>query len=337
MTVDHLTQKKILPFVPGELAAMPGMADAAHEKAIALALSGGPDSMALCRLLSQWAAAGKGPEIHALTIDHGLRPEAAAEARLVGEWVKGWPRVRHAVLTLKDIKAKGRIMEKARQGRYEILSDYCRRQAIGRLFTAHHLDDQAETFLFRLAKGSGPDGLAAMRACSSYDDCLSIVRPLLGVTKDRLVATCRHYKIPFVADPTNDNPAFARNRLRQAQKILAREGLTPKRLAVTAGRMGRACEALDHYAKETFNGSLREQDGKRTAFDFAALAAAPAEISLRVLLMAMKDDGYGPRREGLEALAADLFFRENFKKRTLGGFMVSRDRKKGLIVLEKER
>jgi tRNA(Ile)-lysidine synthase len=337
MTAELLPREKIFPLARDEFAALPGMAEAAHEKAIALALSGGPDSMALCRLLSQWAAAEDGPEIHALTIDHGLRPEAAAEARRVGEWVKGWPHVRHAVLTLKKSRAKRRIMETARQGRYESLADYCRRRAIGRLFTAHHLDDQAETFLFRLAKGSGPDGLAAMRACVSYDAGLSIVRPLLGVAKDRLMATCRHYKIPFAADPTNDNPVFARNRLRQAQKILAREGLTAKRLAVTAARMGRACEALDYYARETFDRSLRGQDGKKTAFDFAALAAAPAEISLRVLLRAMKDDGYGPRREGLEALAADLFSRENFKKRTLGGFMVSRDWKKGLIVVEKEQ
>src|SRR6185436_11011486 len=148
MTPEHATRGRSQPLTPDEFAALAGAAGLAREKAVALAPSGGPDSMALCRFLSQWSAKSKGPEIHALTVDHGLRPESAAEAKEVGRWIKGWPRVSHAVLALKGLRGKSRLMESARQGRYGLLADYCRRHDIGRLLTAHHLDDQAETFLY---------------------------------------------------------------------------------------------------------------------------------------------------------------------------------------------
>jgi len=316
---------------------LPGVVQSRDENALAVAVSGGPDSMALCWLLCQWSKKNNGPEIHALTIDHGLRDEAAAEARLVGKRLKNWPRLHHEILTLSNLKGKNRVMERAREGRYELMAEYCRRAGISKLFTAHHLDDQAETFLFRLAKGSGPDGLAGMRDTYEYDEKLSIVRPLLGVSKAALIATCKRNGISFVKDPTNGNPAFARNRLRQAAKVLEREGLSAKRLAVTAARIRRACDALDDYAETVFHQAVRLDTPAKTTFDFGTLAAAPAEIRLRVMLRVMRgDEGYGPRLERLESISTALFYDKNFKKATLGGFIIALERKKGLIMLEKE-
>lgn len=307
------------------------------DDSVAVAVSGGPDSMALCWLLSEWTNKNNGPEIHALTVDHGLRSESSAEAKLVAKRVKGWPRVRHEILTLSGLKGKSRVMERAREGRYDVMARYCRGHGISRLFTAHHLDDQAETFLFRLAKGSGPDGLAGMRPVYEYDANLTIVRPLLGISKARLIATCRRHKIPFFKDPTNDNPAFARNRLRHARDVLEQEGLSAKRLAVTAIRLRRACDALDDYAEMAFHQAIRLDTQRRAAFDFATLAAAPAEIRLRVLLRVMRgEEGYGPRLERLESISTALFEDKNFKKATLGGFVIALERKKGLIILQKE-
>jgi tRNA(Ile)-lysidine synthase len=297
--------------------------------------------MALCWLLSRWSKEKKGPVLHALTVDHRLRADSAVEARRVGRWVKGWPQVQHKVLTLKGTKSGKRLMETARAGRYDALAAYCRRHKISYLFLAHHQDDQAETFLFRLAKGSGPDGLGGMRVRQDFDDKLTLVRPLLGISKERLVGTCRAYDIPFVEDPTNANPAFARNRLRQAREVLAGEGLTAKRLGVTASRLRRACDALEHYTEMAFRSALRNQERNqekgRTVFDFSALAAEPEDIRLRVLLKVMGGEGYGPRREKMEALATDLFSGHNFRKRTLGGFIIEYDRRNKEVRIEKEK
>jgi tRNA(Ile)-lysidine synthase len=326
------------PLTVAEFSSLPEILRSGGESAVAAAVSGGPDSMALCWLLSVWAKKNKGPQIHAITVDHGLRGESAAEARLIGKRVTGWPQVHHQILTLSGLKGKRRVMERAREGRYELMAEYCRHHGVARLFTAHHLDDQAETFLFRLAKGSGPDGLAGIRSAYGYDENLTVVRPLLGIPKARLVATCKLNKIPFVKDPTNDSPAFARNRLRQAGKALEQEGLSAKRLGITAMRMRRACDALDDYADKVFRQAIRLDTMNKTAFDFATLADAPAEIRLRVLLRVMRgDDGYGPRLERMESILAALFEDENFKKATLGGFIIALERKKGLITLQKEQ
>lgn len=308
---------------------------------VAVAVSGGPDSMALLWLLSQVAQTHGGAEIHALTVDHGLRPEAAAEAAQVGQWVKSWPHVKHAVLKIDSLGRQGGIMENARAARYDLLADHCRKNKTRALFVAHHLDDQAETFLFRLAKGSGLDGLAAMRRETRYDENLIIMRPLLDIPKSRLIATCRQNSISFVADPTNDDTGFARNRLRAAQDVLAAEGLTPKRLAVTAARMARARAALEHYAGESFRKCLVRENNAEVVFSYKDLREEPAEIRLRALLMAVEkvapdEKGYGPRRERIEELADALFAEGAFRKRTLGGCVFSRDSGAGIIIIERE-
>lgn len=328
---------------PEAFAALAGAERLTEGAVIAVALSGGPDSMALAWLLSRQAARA-GATVHALTVDHGLRPEAAEEARQVGQWVKVWPALRHAILTL-DMKGKNgevpsSLMETARDRRYEALAGYCRRQGIQSLFLAHHLDDQAETFLFRLAKGSGLDGLAAMRTAQPYDDNLTLFRPLLAVPKARLVDLCRAEDIPFVADPTNEDTRFARNRLRAARAALEAEGLTPKRLGVTAARIGRARAALDFYARDIFTRALAVQDKDSVHLDFVLVAEQPAEIRLRVLLLAMQDlrpGDYNPRMESVESLAEAIFDTARpFKRRSLGGLLVGHSRKDNLILIDRE-
>jgi tRNA(Ile)-lysidine synthase len=212
---------------------------------VAVAVSGGPDSMVLCRVLSFAGEGADGINIHALTVDHGLRAEASEEAELVGEWVKGWPCVKHAVLTRKAVKGKTKIQEQAREDRYRLLARYCRDHGIETLFLAHPADDQAETILFRLAMGSGIDGLAGMQSRMQHQEHgLMLCRPFLGITKEDLVACCRAENIPYVTDPSNKNPHFARIRLRQSSEILAREGLSAKRLFVFRSWRGPVPRAL---------------------------------------------------------------------------------------------
>ena len=170
---------------------------------VAVGVSGGPDSMALAWLLSQISKTNPGsPPIHALTVDHGLRTESAAEAAQVGVWVSGWPGLTHHVLRWEQ-GADTRIQEEARRARYDLMAEYCRARDIRHLFLAHHMDDQAETVLFRLAKGSGLDGLAGMKPWQERGDIV-LLRPLLEIPKERLLETCASESIPFVKDPSNE-------------------------------------------------------------------------------------------------------------------------------------
>lgn len=285
---------------------------------IALALSGGPDSMALCHMLSH---AGMF-DVHAITVDHGLRADSADEAAQVQAWVKDWPRITHTILRWDGDKPDARVMEEARRARYALMAAYCRDNAISHLFVAHHRDDQAETFLIRLAAGSGLDGLAGMRTQQVMENGLVLVRPFLSFGKDRLFATCAARQIPFVTDPSNVKVDYLRPRLRAARAALEEEGLSNKRLSVTAARLARAREALEAISAQAYAACRSAEDAHSTIFDFERFQEYPAEIRLRLLLMAMDRlhpaRDYAPRMEKAEDLLHAL---ENpdFKGRTLGG------------------
>ncbi|MGB0720527.1 MAG: tRNA lysidine(34) synthetase TilS [Bdellovibrionales bacterium] len=302
---------------------------------VAVAVSGGPDSLALAYLLSQWAVV-RGVRVHALTVDHGLRDGAAVEAAQTGDIVKDFPHMQHHILRWRD-PAQRRIQEEARKARYALMAEYCREHDIRHLFLAHHRDDQAETVLFRLAKGSGLNGLCGMSPVQDYDDDLTLLRPLLDVDKADLVALCQAQGLSSCDDPSNENPDFARVRLRQARAVLEGEGLSAKRLSVTAKRMQRAREALDSLAEKAYQDSLKIKDTKRIEFCGLLLKDWPEEIVLRVVLSAMHDlgviDGYAPRMERLEALVCDLIQSGAFRKRTLGGVVFARDDKADVISL----
>jgi len=305
----------------------------------AVAVSGGPDSMALCHMLCHQTSV----PVYAFTVDHGLRPEAADEAVQTGRWLAGWPHVTHEILkrTIAG-NASSKIQEQAREDRYALLAEACARHGITRLFVAHHRHDQAETFLFRLAKGSGLDGLAAMASLYQYNDRLSIIRPLLDFSKDDILSYIAAYNIPYLEDPSNANAIFARVRLRQAHLILAEEGLTPKRLALTAKRLASAREALVFYAGLVFEHALIKQTTAHLSFNFGTLESHPFETRVRVLDKALRlvsDNeaaGYGPRLERLENLTRRLFEDPRFKKASLNRCLIGLDRKAGIITIDKE-
>ncbi|MGH6981766.1 MAG: tRNA lysidine(34) synthetase TilS, partial [Stellaceae bacterium] len=179
---------------------------------VAVAVSGGADSMALLLLAREWAAARQG-DVTALTIDHKLRPEAAKEARRVARWCKARGVV-HRTLAWRGKKPKGDIQAAARAARYRLLEDWCVDAGVLHLLLAHHQDDQAETFLLRLARGSGLDGLAAIAPVAERPGC-RLLRPLLAMSHGRLVATLEARGQVWLDDPSNDNERYARVRMRK--------------------------------------------------------------------------------------------------------------------------
>jgi len=291
---------------------------------MALAVSGGPDSMALAHMAVTWSQSSKTP-LHILTVDHGLRAAARSEAQMVATWVKSQEgdHIHHVILNWKGEKPDASIMESARNARYHLMAKYCNHHKIETLFVAHHQDDQAETFLIRLAKGSGLDGLSGMREVRSYSPSLKIVRPLLNTPKQDLISYCTKYDVPYIHDPSNENRDYLRPRLRQSMEVLAQEGLTSKRLALTAKRLARARQALYEIADSAFQACLLDKTDTAYVFNFKALQAYPEEIALRVIQRAVEsfrtDADYNIRMENMEDLFDSLWHNsQHFKPRTLG-------------------
>jgi tRNA(Ile)-lysidine synthase len=254
---------------------------------VLLAVSGGADSTALLVLAAEWAKT-RDAKLVAVTIDHGLRPSSSAEAKKVAALAKSFG-VPHRILVWKGEKPQTGIEEAAREARYRLLDDAAKKAGATYLLTAHTQDDQAETLLMRLAAGSGPSGLAGMRAVKRRGDLIHL-RPFLAVPKARLVAGLKARKISWIEDETNADPRFARPRLRAARQVLESEGLTAERLSVLARRMSRMNDAVDQVAAAAWADAARQAKDK-TLLDGAVLLALPEEIALRLLIRAVGGHG----------------------------------------------
>ncbi len=213
---------------------------------LAVGVSGGPDSLALVLLAADWAGA-RGGRVTALTVDHGLRPDAAVEARRVAGWMAA-AGVDHQTLTIAAPVPASGVQAWARARRLDALEAACRRLGVIDLLLAHHCDDQAETVLLRLGRGSGPDGLAAM-APESWRSGVRLLRPLLAVPATATRACGAAPPTPWIEDPSNADPAYQRVRLRRLAPALEGAGLAAAGLALTAARAAEArAERADRIA-----------------------------------------------------------------------------------------
>ncbi len=264
------------------------------EPALLVAVSGGPDSTALLLMAAEWAHK---PRLFAATVDHRLRPESAAEAADVAA-LSARLGVPHATLAWEGEKPAARLQERAREARYDLLAREARRVGARVIVTAHHLDDQAETVLFRLMRGSGVAGLAGMAARTRRGD-VEIARPLLDWPKAELVAFCEARGVAYARDPSNHDPRFARPRLRTLLRTLEAEGLDAGGLARLARRAARVEAAL---ARQTAAAEARLRLAATGRCDAAALAAEPEEIVRRLLSGAIGPAPLDP----MERVAAEL-------------------------------
>jgi tRNA(Ile)-lysidine synthase len=310
---------------------------------IILAVSGGADSMALMHLVVGWAQGleGETPAIEVVTVDHGLRPRSAEEAA----WVEARARalgLAHTTLVWSEKKPRAGIQEAAREARYRLLAEYVLGSRAGRpaaVVTAHTEDDQAETLLMRLARGSGIDGLSAMPARRPLADeaDVEIVRPLLAMPKTRLLATLKARALDWVEDPSNDCLDYERVRLRAAKSELAALGLANDKLALSARRLARAREALDVATSDLVLAAVDSHEGVFASIDRAAFLAAAPELRVRVLMRVLKAFGGGakaPRLVKVESLAEELGGHEKVAL-TLGGCLI-RARAKDISVFREQ-
>jgi tRNA(Ile)-lysidine synthase len=320
------------PVADGELASL--FAPLVSFDLLILAVSGGADSVALMHLIARWSAKASKPRprIVVATVDHGLRAQSRDESDWVGVEAHKLGFV-HEPLVWEGAKPHTGIQDAARTARYALLAELAWRLSAGEartaIVTAHTEDDQAETFLMRLARGSGLDGLTGMSVARLLERAgtIELLRPLLGISKDRLRATLQVRRLPWREDPSNESNRFERVRVRKARDNLAALGLTAEKIALSARRLERARGALeaatDSLAREA---SLDLHHGAYASFAASTFAAAPEEMRLRMLarLIAAFGGQEDPARLAkLESLLARLG-EPAFKGATLAGTAVAR-------------
>jgi tRNA(Ile)-lysidine synthase len=299
---------------------------------LAVAVSGGPDSLALCLLAADWARRRRA-DLRALIVDHRLRRGSGAEARRVGAWLAA-RNIPHRILTRRGPAPVSGIQAAARDARYRLLGAHCRHHGIFHLLLGHHLDDQAETLLLRLARGSGVDGLAAMSKITETPD-VRLLRPLLPVSKSVLRETLRRRRQPWIEDPTNRDPGHLRVRVRDEAPRLSALGMTAPRLAATATRMGAARVALEDATGDLLANAVVLHPAGYAYLDPARVAAAPAEAGRRALARLLTTVGgsdHGPRGARLAAAHRDLAAGVLTRPRTLGGCRLVPQRTGALLV-----
>lgn len=274
----------------------------------AVAVSGGGDSLALMHLLQGFAKARGLAAPIVLTVDHGLRTGSTQEAKKVVAWAKKAGLKAH-VLTWRGTKPKTGIEAQARQARYRLMGDWMKKNKIATLFVGHNLDDQVETFLLRLARGSGLDGLSGMAARAPWPvpgfAQLGLARPMLGLSRDQLRAYLSSLDQAWLDDPMNEDAGFDRVKIRKARDALSQAGLLPSRIAAAAAHLARARESLEVMTQAVLQRAARNAQAGGILLDASALAAAPREVGLRSLagvLMAVGGEPYRPRFESLERL-----------------------------------
>ena len=310
---------------------------------LVLAVSGGPDSTALLFIAARWAKRRKklkksAPALIAVTVDHGLRPQSASEARAVKQTARrlGVP---HRTLRWRGKKPSAGLQEAARIARYQLMARAAAEAGCAHIVTAHTLDDQAETVLFRLARGSGMAGLAGMARITTLPVAarrqIFLVRPLLGIAKARLVATLAAGGIGYSEDPSNRDPRFTRARLRALMPALAREGLDARGLTRLSSRMRRAEMAIE-FAVEAAAAALAPPPwAPRGPIAVAAVqfGRLPAEVGLRLLGRAVAHAGdEGPvELAKLEELYGALVEARGPIRRTLAGALVTLTRERLII------
>lgn len=313
--------------------AMTALGFDAPPKRIALAFSGGGDSVALLHLLGNWAVRncgeGESLSLHALIVDHGLREGSDRDAKRAASLARKAEWHAH-ILKWTDEKPKSNIEEAARNARYSLLGQWCAAHKARALFVAHTRDDLTETFLLRLGRGSGVYGLSAMRSrapfpVAGFADIL-VYRPLLDFERAELRAYLETFGARWLEDPMNADPRFSRVRVRALMPLLEEAGVSQKRIADAAHHLARARAALDAQVELFLTKYSRSEDGGVLVFDAGALMRAPSEIGLRALsalLNRATGNAFRPRFERLEALygalSAALGPKAHFRARTLGG------------------
>jgi len=307
-------------------------------KNFAVAVSGGPDSLALA-LLSEQYAKENGLKFTAISVDHLLRPDSKREIEWVGKLMRR-KKIKFACLKLKGKKPTSNIMAYAREQRYNLLTQYCRRSKITYLLTAHHLDDEIENFLMRLIRGSGIKGLSSSRSYFKHRKSgVNIVRPLLSFSKKSLIKYLSLKKQQYVVDPTNKDSRFDRSRIRTLTTTLISEGLSKSRFANVIDNLKKAESAIQNSLSGYGKNLIKIRDKSSLVISIKDFIKIPEEIQFRLVVKIVEyisKKKKKPRAKSILNLIEKII-RRDFKSMTVHGCIFEKKDKEIIITLEHGR
>jgi tRNA(Ile)-lysidine synthase len=291
--------------------------DRLNRKNYTVAVSGGPDSLALVALTKAYSYKKK-TKFNYVLIDHNIRKNSAVEAQKVKELLNK-NKINLNVI-LNKIKIKKNIQGLARVVRYEILSKYCKKNNISTLLTAHNLEDQVETFFIRLSRGSGLKGLSSMSFETKIGNKISLYRPLLNIKKKFLVKISKNIFGTYFKDPSNKNFKYLRTKVRNLKKPLRKSGIEYEQIIKSINNLASSKATLDNYLKNIFKNIIKKK-GKEVLLDFRKFKKHDLEIQIALInesIRRLKNNYYDLRSKKVENLIKN-FKKKNFKKSTLGG------------------
>ena len=290
---------------------------------VAVGVSGGVDSLALCLLAHTWGKKN-GVKITALTVDHGLRKESAIEAKQVKSWLTKRA-IPHVTLLLDQPFPCHGIQAFARKWRFQLLGDWCRINLVDVVMLAHTIEDQMETICMRILANSGPEGLSGMRS-NAVVGGLRILRPLLKISKHRLIATCKAFNQEWVVDPTNQDTKYCRVKIRQMMPDIEKTGLERNKTLRLASAMEKLRDAFDHFSYSFIKnngGILKTGIAWINVSSFEKMPNRFKELMLLRLLISIGGAPWPSNKKKINRLI-DILKREKNTKTTLGGCVIEK-------------
>ena len=299
--------------------------DHLNKKIYTVAVSGGPDSLALVALTKAYSHTKK-TKFRYVLVDHNIRRNSAKEAKQVKNLLKKNKINLNIILNKKKIIRN--VQGLARNVRYKILLNYCIRNNINALLTAHNLEDQVETFFIRLSRGSGLNGLSSMNFSSKLDGKINLYRPLLDVKKKLLIKISKNIFGKYFKDPSNKNLKYLRTKVRNLRKPLEKSGVEYEQIIKSINNLAASKATLDEYLKKIFKEMVKKK-GREILLNFKKFKEYNKEIKIALInesIKRLKNNYYNPRSKKVENLIKNVE-KMNFKKSTLGGciFILKKD------------
>ncbi len=291
--------------------------DSLNKKEYLVAVSGGPDSLALTALTKAYSHQTK-TKFHYVLVDHNIRKDSNKEAKKVKNILKR--KKIYLKIILNKIKIKKNIQAEARNLRYEILLNYCKKYKISTIMTAHNFEDQVETFFIRLSRGSGLKGLAAMKPINKISPKVKLCRPLLGVKKKFLIKISKDIFGKYIKDPSNKDKKYLRSKIRRLKKPLEKSGIKYDQIFRSIQNLSSSKSTLERYFNKVFKNLIMKKNNE-VLINFEKFKKLDKDIKIAVVnesIKTIKKNYYDLRSKKIENLLLNLN-RVNFKRSTLGG------------------
>ena len=288
-----------------------------NKKNFAVAVSGGPDSLALVALTKAYTYCQKSKFYYVL-INHNIRRNSLQEAKKVQNLLK--KKQVHLKIISNKKKIEKNIQGEARNIRYELLSNFCLKKNIRSLITAHNLEDQVETFLIRLSRGSGLRGLSAMRPKSKINSKIDLYRPLLDTKKEFLIKISKKTFGNFVKDPSNKNFKYLRTKIRKLKKPLEKSGVEYEQIFKSIRNLSESRDSLDNFLKKEFSKIIQKKNNE-ILINLKKFKNHNNEIKMAIIntsIKKLKKNYYDSRAKKVTNLIKTIN-KKGFKKSTLGG------------------